>query len=76
MMILFGDVSGVILDYMNSMNLNLTDVEEKIATEKLYTGTQFFAITTSVSALVIIISTYISVVTLTQSSLRQVSTSI
>lgn len=72
-MVLFGDVSGVLLDYTRAMNGNLTLEEAKLATEKLYDGTEYFAIMTSVSALVIIVCTYISVVFFTQSSLRQVS---
>ncbi|KAH1004307.1 hypothetical protein HUJ04_004081 [Dendroctonus ponderosae] len=71
LMVLFGDVSGVLLDFTTAMNANLTFEEEKLATEKLYDGTEYFAIMTSVSALIILVCTYISVVFFTQSSLRQ-----
>ncbi|ENN73432.1 hypothetical protein YQE_09994, partial [Dendroctonus ponderosae] len=46
-MVLFGDVSGVLLDFTTAMNANLTFEEEKLATEKLYDGTEYFAIMTS-----------------------------
>ncbi|CAG9761759.1 unnamed protein product [Ceutorhynchus assimilis] len=71
LMILFGEVTGVILDYYEAIQQNLTAQEEQIAEDKLFAGTQYFAIMTSISAIVIIITTYISVVFLTQSSLRQ-----
>ncbi|XP_019766548.2 ATP-dependent translocase ABCB1 isoform X2 [Dendroctonus ponderosae] len=71
LMVLFGDVSGVLLDFTTAMNANLTFEEEKLTTEKLYDGTEYFAIMTSVSALIILVCTYISVVFFTQSSLRQ-----
>ncbi|KAL1517854.1 hypothetical protein ABEB36_001562 [Hypothenemus hampei] len=71
LMILFGDVSGVILDYATAISQNLTDVERAEAKETLYNGTKYFAIMTGVCCLVIIASTYFAMVFLTQSSLRQ-----
>ncbi|KAL1517850.1 hypothetical protein ABEB36_001558, partial [Hypothenemus hampei] len=71
LMILFGDVSGVILDYATAISQNLTDEERAEARDTLYSGTQYFAIMTSVCSLIIIVSTYIAVVFLTKSSLRQ-----
>ncbi|XP_066148570.1 multidrug resistance protein homolog 49-like [Euwallacea fornicatus] len=71
LMILFGDVSGVILAYSTAMTQNLSIEEQNVEVEKLYTGTRYFALMTGISSVIVICSTYIAGVALTQSSLRQ-----
>ncbi|XP_063931284.1 ATP-dependent translocase ABCB1-like isoform X2 [Zophobas morio] len=71
-MILFGDVTGVIVDYAESLTKNLTDNETIIAEENLYDGIRHFAIFASVLGIIMIITTYLAGVLFTYSALKQI----
>ncbi|XP_076263945.1 ATP-dependent translocase ABCB1-like isoform X1 [Rhynchophorus ferrugineus] len=71
LMILFGDVAGIVVDYTTVFTANASEKEIEPARERLLDGTRDFAILSSVAAAVIILSSYISVVCFTYSALRQ-----
>lgn len=71
LMILFGDVSGVIVDYSSLISGNLTEDEKDIATQKMLEGTKDFAIMSTIAAAVVIVSSYVAVVCFSHSAIRQ-----
>ncbi|XP_060520770.1 ATP-dependent translocase ABCB1-like isoform X2 [Cylas formicarius] len=71
MMILFGDASGIMVNYFTSIEFNATDANRERAVEYLYDGILDFSIRTCAAALAIIVATYITGVAFSYSSLRQ-----
>ncbi|XP_060520775.1 ATP-dependent translocase ABCB1-like isoform X2 [Cylas formicarius] len=71
MMILFGDASGIVVNYFTSIEFNATDADRERAVEYLYDGIFDFSICTCAAAFAIIIATYITGVAFSYSSLRQ-----
>ncbi|XP_050312500.1 multidrug resistance protein homolog 49-like isoform X2 [Anthonomus grandis grandis] len=71
LMILFGDVSGVILEYTSKLTQNLTVLEREMEDERMYEGVRYFSVINCVCGFIIIACSYVGGVSLTQSSLRQ-----
>jgi hypothetical protein len=71
-MILFGDVTGVIVEYAAAINKTNDLKENQLIEETLYDGIRDFAIYSSVLGIVMIITTYLAGVFFSYSALRQV----
>jgi hypothetical protein len=71
-MILFGDVTGVIVEYAAAINKTNNPNETQLIEEILYDGIRHFAIYSSVLGIVTIITTYLAGVFFSYSALRQV----
>jgi hypothetical protein len=71
-MILFGGVTGVIVDYAAAINKTNDSNETQLIEETLYDGIRDFAIYVSISGIVTIITTYLAGVFFSYSALRQV----
>jgi hypothetical protein len=71
-MILFGDVTGVIVEYAAAINKTNDPNETHHIEETLYDGIRDFAIYSSVLGIVTIITTYLAGVFFSYSALRQV----
>jgi hypothetical protein len=71
-MILFGGVTGVIVDYAAAINKTNDSNETQLIEETLYDGIRDFAIHVSISGIVTIITTYLAGVFFSYSALRQV----
>jgi hypothetical protein len=71
-MILFGDVTGVIVEYAAAINKTNDPNETQLIEETLYDGIRDFAIYSSVLGIVMIITTYLAGVFFSYSALRQV----
>jgi hypothetical protein len=71
-MILFGDVTGVIVEYAAAINKTNDPYENQLIEETLYDGIRDFAIYSSVLGIVMIITTYLAGIFFSYSALRQV----
>lgn len=72
-MILFGDVTGVIVEYaQKSFNDSLSEEEVQIIEDDLFAGIRRFAILVSVLGIIMIVATYLAGVFFSYSALRQV----
>jgi methanogenic corrinoid protein MtbC1 len=71
-MILFGDVTGVIVEYAAAINKTDDPNETRLIEETLNDGIRDFAIYSSVLGIVMIITTYLAGVFFSYSALRQV----
>ncbi|XP_068902279.1 ATP-dependent translocase ABCB1-like [Tenebrio molitor] len=71
-MILFGDVTGVIVEYAAAINKTNDLKENQLIEETLYDGIRDFAIYSSVLGIVMIITTYLAGVIFNYSALRQI----
>jgi hypothetical protein len=71
-MILFGDVTGVIVEYAAAINKTEDPNKTQLVEERLYDGIRDFAIYASISGIVMIITTYLAGVFFSYSALRQV----
>ncbi|KAJ3619098.1 hypothetical protein MTP99_005885 [Tenebrio molitor] len=71
-MIFFGDVTGVIVEYTAAINKTKDSNETQFIEEALYDGIRDFAIYVSMSGIVTIITTYLAGVFFSYSALRQI----
>ncbi|RZC36876.1 ABC tran domain containing protein, partial [Asbolus verrucosus] len=71
-MILFGDVTGVVVDYASKLNTSLTENQTQIIEDELYSGVRKFAILVSILGIVMIVTTYLAGVFFSSSALRQI----
>jgi hypothetical protein len=71
-MTLFGDVTGVIVEYAAGINKTNDPNETQLIEETLYDGIRDFAIYSSALGIVMIITTYLAGVFFSYSALRQV----
>jgi ATP-binding cassette subfamily B (MDR/TAP) protein 1 len=71
-MILFGDVTGVIVEYAAAINKTEDPNKTQLVEERLYDGIRDFAIYASISGIVMIITTYLAGVFFSYSALRQI----
>lgn len=75
MMILFGDITGDLVNYVyDQQNDNLTQEDKDMLSDKLYSSVENFAIQTCSIGVVTIITTYISTVLFSFSAVKQVIT--
>jgi hypothetical protein len=72
LMTLFGDVTGVIVEYAAAINKTNDPNETQLIEETLYDGIRDFAIYSSVVGIVTIITTYFAGVFFSYSAVRQV----
>jgi hypothetical protein len=72
LMILFGNITGVIVEYAATINKTNGPNETQLIEETLYDGVRDFAIYVSISGIVTIITTYLAGVFFSYSALRQV----
>jgi hypothetical protein len=71
-MTLFGDVTGVIVEYAAAINKTNDPNETQLIEETLYDGIRDFAIYSSAVGIVTIITTYLAGVFFSYSAVRQV----
>jgi hypothetical protein len=71
-MILFGDVTGVIVEYAAAINKTNNPNETQLIEKTLYDGIRDFAIYSSILGIVMIIATYLAGIFFSYSALRQV----
>jgi hypothetical protein len=71
-MLLFGDVTGIIVEYAAAINKTNDPNETQLIEETLYDGIRDFAIYSSVVGIVTIITTYLAGVFFSYSAVRQV----
>ncbi|CAH1380444.1 unnamed protein product [Tenebrio molitor] len=72
LMILFGNITGVIVEYAATINKTNGPNETQLIEETLYDGVRDFAIYVSISGIVTIITTYLAGVFFSYSALRQI----
>ncbi|XP_044268848.1 ATP-dependent translocase ABCB1-like isoform X3 [Tribolium madens] len=71
-MIIFGDVTEVIIQYAETLKKNNSEINETQAVDDLFKGVTNFAIYSSCSGIVMIITTYLAGILFTSSALRQI----
>lgn len=71
-MTLFGEVTGVIVDYARQLNASLTINETQILEDNLFSGVQKFSIYMTVSGVIMITATYVAGICFSYSALSQI----